>query len=67
MTPEEKWAKFKRAEFEAAQRVIDKTYAMMEAACREHDSGRMDDATFTHQIKSAEWILEFMTRKRRWE
>jgi hypothetical protein len=67
MTPEEKFAAFKRAEFEAAQKVIDKVYAVMAAACREKDSGQMDEATFAREMKRAEWILEFMTRKRRWE
>jgi hypothetical protein len=66
MMTEEQWAKFKRAEFAAAQRAIDKTYALMAAACRDRKSGKIDEATFTHLVKSAEVVLAIMMRRRPW-
>jgi hypothetical protein len=67
MTPEEKFAAFKRAEFKAAQTVIDAAYAMMAAACRDLRDGKIDKAKADRITQSAEAMLAVMTRKREWE
>jgi hypothetical protein len=67
MTPEERFAKFKRVEFEAAQTVIDAAYAMMAAACRDLRDGKIDKATADRACKKAEAMIAVMTRKREWE